>query len=66
MLAQLLEDKRKSTDKTSSRSPKANGKKEKAHLPYISRRRGNPISSLLNPHLKRKATSRMRVLILKE
>ena len=66
MLAQLIEDKRKSTDKASSKKSKGKWKEGKAHLPYISKRGGNPIPSRLNSHLKRKAIQRMGVLILKE
>jgi len=66
MLVQLLEDNKKSDGKASSKKSKGKGRKEKAHLPYILRRRGNPISSPLNSHLKRNAIQRMGVLILKE
>jgi len=66
MLAQLLEDKRKSTGKTSSKKSKGKWKEGKAPPLYILRRRGNLILSRLNPHLKRKVIQRMGVLILKE
>ena len=52
MLAQLLEDKRKSTTKPPLKSLKAHEKKEKAHLLYISRRKSNLLLSCLNPHLR--------------
>ena len=48
------------------KSLKANEKKEKAHLLYISRRKSNLLLSHLNPHLRGEATRTMEGFILKE
>ena len=66
MLAQLPEDKRKSTAKTSSKKSKGKQKEGEAHLLYISRRRSNLILGHLNPRLRRKATQTVGIFILKE
>ena len=66
LLAQLLEDKRKSTDKVSSKSLKVNEKREKAHLLYISRRKSSLLLARLNPYLRGKTTRTMVGFILKE
>ena len=64
MLTQLLEDKRKSTDKTSSK--KSKGKRKEGESSSFVHIEEQSIPSRLNPRLKRKATRRIGVFILKE
>ena len=70
MLAQLLEDKKKSNAQTSSKKSKGKWKEGKSlssvHIEEEKQRRNSPIPSRLNPHLKREALQSMGVLILKE
>ena len=66
MLAQLLEDKRKSIDKTSSKKSKCKRKERESSSSVHIEEKEQSTSSRLNLHLRRKATRTMGGFILKE